>query len=120
MFQNLLSVQLKTLPVSVTDVASTSTALPAIGNNIRFVNEGASICFVSVGTGAQTATLPNATPTATSTPVLPGSDVGFSLPNPQAASAGTGAFTAPTALNISAICRSGATTTLLIEVGDGV
>ena len=103
-----------TLPVSVTASASTSTALPAVGDVIRIVNEGPNVAFVSIGTGSQTATLPNATPTATSTPVLPGSDIVLKVPNP--GSSGT----APTPLNISAICRASGTATLDVQVGEGV
>lgn len=95
-----------TLPVSVTTTASTSAALPCAGSVLRLVNEGAVMCFVSVGSGTQTATLPNATFTATSTPVLPGSDIVLSID--------------PTAvLNISAITRS-STATLHAVVGEGV
>jgi len=110
------SAQAKTLPISVTASASTSTALPAIGNTVRIVNEGPNHAFVSIGTGAQTATLPNATPTATSTPVLAGSDVSFTIPNPQADSN----VGAATPLNISAICRASGTATLDVSVGEGV
>lgn len=102
----------KTKPISVTDSASTSTALPGIGDTIRLVNEGPNNCFVSIGAGTQTATLPNATPTATSTPVLAGSDISLTIPKDSAAS--------PTALNISAICRASGTATLCVQVGQGV
>ena len=114
------SSQAKTLPISVTATASSSTALPSIGNVIRIVNEGPNVAFVSIGTGSQTATLPNATPTATSTPVLAGSDIVLTVPNPQATPAGDGTFTAPTRLNISAICRASGTATLDVQVGEGV
>lgn len=96
-----------TLPISVTASASTSTALPAKGCVIRVVNEGPNIAFISVGTGTQTATLPNATVTATSTPVLAGSDVSLSI-----ASDAT--------YNISAICRASGTATLSVQVGEGL
>lgn len=102
-----------TLPISVTATASSSTALPALGSVVRLINEGPNNCFVSIGTGAQTATLPNATSTATSTPVLAGSDIVLSVPNPGADG------TAPTALNISAICRAGGVATLDVQVGEG-
>ncbi len=100
------SAQAKTLPISVTSSASSSTALPSAGNTLRVVNEGPNDAFISVGTGAQTATLPNATPTATSTPVLAGSDVSFTIPG-------------DAALNISAICRATGTATLSCQVGEG-
>ncbi len=105
-----ISVQCKTLPISVTSTASTSTALPCVGDTIVICNEGTVAAFVSVGTGAQVATLPNATPTATSTPVLPGSYVAFTLPNPQPTLGSDGTFAVPTPLNISAITRSGTCT----------
>lgn len=97
----------KTLPVSVTASASASVTLPGQGGNVRIVNEGPNIAFVSIGSGAQTATLPNATPTGTSTPVLPGSDIVLSIPN-------------DTTYNISAICRTSGTATLDIQVGEGI
>lgn len=100
------SAQSKTKPISVTDTASSSTALPGQGNTLRVVNEGPNDAFISVGSTAQTATLPNSTPTATSTPVLAGSDVSFTIP-------------ADSVLNISAICRSGGTATLDVSVGEG-
>lgn len=98
--------QSKTLPISVTATASASTALPAQGNSVRIVNEGPSIAFVSIGSGSQTATLPNATPTATSTPVLAGSDITLSIPN-------------DAVYNISAICRASGTALLDVQVGEG-
>jgi flagellar capping protein FliD len=103
---SLISSQCKSLPISVTASASTSTALPAKGNTIRIVNEGPNQAFISVGTGAQTATLPNATPTGTSTEVLAGSDVSFSLPS-------------DSIQNISAICRASGTALLVVQVGEG-
>ena len=116
------SAQALTLPITVTATASASTALPAVGNSIRIVNEGPNVAFVSIGTGSQTATLPNATSTATSTPVLAGSDIVFSIPKPEATPTGgvNGGFTAPTPLNISAICRAAGTATLDVSVGEGV
>lgn len=104
--QNLFSAQSKALPVSVTATASASAALPNAGNTIRIVNEGPNVAFISVGSGSQVATLPNSTPTATSTPVLSGSDVSFSIPN-------------DAVLNISAICRASGTAVLTVSVGEG-
>ena len=103
---NPFSAQAKTLPISVTSSASTSTALPGQGNSVRIVNEGPNVAFVSIGLGTQTATLPNASPTATSTPVAVGDCV---LGIPQDA-----------VYNISAICRAGQTATLSVQVGEGV
>jgi len=97
----------KTLPISVTATASTSTALPGQGAAVRIVNEGPNIAFVSIGAGTQTATLPNAGPTATSTPVLAGSDVTFTIAS-------------DAVYNISAICRAAGTATLDVQVGEGI
>lgn len=101
-----IRVDVKTLPITVTTSASTSAALPAVGNYLRVVNGGTSNAFIAVGTSAQTATLPNATPTATSTPVLAGEDVTFTIQYNG------------TPLQISAI-GAGATT-LYVQVGEGV
>lgn len=94
----------KNLPITVSTSASTSTALPASGNVVRIVNEGPGIVFISIGTGTQTATLPNATPNATSCPVLSGTDVAFSIPNDQI-------------YNISAIARTSAVLNVLVGEG---
>lgn len=96
----------KTLPISVTATASASVALPGQGGTVRIVNEGPNHAFVSIGSGSQTATLPNSTPTGTSTPVLAGEDVTFSIPN-------------SAVLNISAICRAAGTAILDVQVGEG-
>lgn len=101
-----ISAQCKTLPITVTSTASTSAALPAQGNTLRVVNEGPNVAFISVGAGAQTATLPNATPTATSFPVVVG-DSSFTIPN-------------DAIYNISAITRANQTATLDVSVGEGV
>lgn len=105
---NPISAQCLTKPITVTSSASTSTALPAVGNTLRVVNEGPNVAFISVGTGTQTATLPNATATATSFPVVVG-DSSFTIAND-----GT------TALNISAVCRASQTATLVVSVGEGI
>lgn len=97
--------QALTLPISVTTSASTSTALPAKGAVIRIINEGSNAAFVSIGSGTQVATLPNATVTATSTPVLPGTDILLGIPS-------------DAIYNISAITRTG-TTTIDVQVGEG-
>lgn len=103
---DLFSCQAKSLPISVTSTASASTALPSKGNSIRIVNEGPFVAFISVGSGAQVATLPNATPTVTSVPVMPG-DTSLSID--------------PTAIqNISAVCRASQTATLTVQVSEGM
>ncbi len=75
---------------------------------MRLVNEGANIVFVAITPTATSAvaTLPNATPTATSTPVLPGEDCVLSIPS-------------DSLQNISAITRTGISTLHAI-VGEGL
>ncbi|SEO78015.1 hypothetical protein [Nitrosovibrio sp. Nv6] len=104
---NPFSAQAKTLPITVTATASISTALPSKGNSVRIINEGPSAVFVSIGSGTQAATLPDTTPTSTSTPVLNGSDIVLSIPSDQV-------------YNISAICRSGGSATISVQVGEGL
>lgn len=97
----------KTLGISVTATSSTSIALPGTGNVVRLVNEGPNICFVSIGSGSQTATLPHASvPVATATPV-PVGDISLSIPN-------------DTAYNIAAVCRASQTAALSVQVGEGL
>lgn len=99
----------KTMSVAATATASASAALPGQGNQIRFVNEGPNIAFVSIGSAAQTATLPGATAgtaTATSTPI-PVGDTTLSLES--------GAV-----LNISLICRATQTAQVNMQVGEGL
>ncbi len=95
-----------TKPITVTSTASASTVLPGQGNSLRIVNEGPNTAFVSIGAGSQIAVLPNATPTATSTPILAGTDITLSIPN-------------DAIYNISAICRAAGTALLDVQVGEG-
>jgi hypothetical protein len=104
-----MAVEGKTTSFTVSATASSSTSLPRRGSYLRLVNEGPSVAFVSVGSGAQVATLPSATPSETSTPVLAGEDVVFAIPN-----------NSQTPLEISAICRSGGTATIDAQVGGGI
>lgn len=116
-----ISAQAKTLPISVTATASSSVPLPGIGNSITVFNEGPNHAFVSIGVGTQVATLPNATPTATSTPVGAGMYVVFTIPNvANVPMNSSGVFPAATPLNISAICRASGTATLDVSVSEGV
>jgi len=97
----------KCFAISVTATASSSTSLSAIGNVVRLCNNGVNTCYVSIGTGSQVATVPTGTALATCTPVLPGTDISLSIPN-------------SSLQNISAIADSGKTTTLLVQVGEGL
>lgn len=107
--------QAKTKAISVTSTASTSAALPAIGDTIRLINEGPNHVYFSIGTTAQTATVPSGTAVATATPVLAGTDVTFTIPRPEPGND----LTAPTPLNFSAICSGSGTATLNVQVGEG-
>lgn len=98
-----------TLAIAVTAAASTSIALPGVGDAVRIVNEGPNVAFISIGVGSQTATLPpTALPgSATSTALASGAERVFSINN----------FL--TTLQISAICRAAGTATLDVQVGFG-
>jgi hypothetical protein len=97
----------KTKPYSLTGTALASASLPDVGENVRLINAGPNNCFVSIGPGAQTATLPNSTPTRTSVPVLAGTDIVLSIEN-------------HVQCNLSGICASGETATLYASVGSGI
>lgn len=75
--------QAKTMQLSATTSAGASTALPAAASVLHIINEGPNNAYFSVGTGAQTATTPSATPAATCTPILSGLDVVMSIPSDQ-------------------------------------
>jgi hypothetical protein len=110
---NLFPQNTLTLAIACTATSSTSQALPALGKTVRLVNEGPNNCYVSIGSGAQTATLPpTSTPTTTCTPVLAGTDIVLYIPN-------EGAPGYLTPLNIAAVCRTGQTATLIVQCGEG-
>lgn len=102
---DLFSAQSKTRVIAATVTASASVALPALGNSVRIANEGAAAVYVSIGAGAQTATVPGTTATATCTPVLAGQDVVFSIP-------------IDAIQNISVIAATG-TANVNVSVGEG-
>lgn len=100
--------QAKTFKIDVTATSSTNIVLPTSdAGTIRLVNDSYSTVFVSIGIGDQTATLPTGTALDTCTPVLGGSDVTFSIPRDKT-------------MKIAAICKSGETSTLYVQVGEGV
>lgn len=103
-----------TLAIACTSTSSTSQALPSLGGTVRLVNEGPNNCYVSIGSGAQTATLPpTSSPVATCTPVLAGEDVVLSIPN------NVGGPGDLTPLNIAAVCRASQTATLIVQCAQG-
>lgn len=69
----------KAVGLLVTSSASASAALPNSGSVLRVVNYGTDVAFLSVGTAAQTAVIADGTARATSTPILGGTDVVFSI-----------------------------------------
>lgn len=92
--------------ISVTTTASSSTALPAAGSTLRICNTGLEHAYIHITTGTAVATVPTGTAAATCTPVMAGTDIVLGL-------------TTGDTLNISAITSSGSTT-LVIQVGEGV
>lgn len=91
--------------IAVTTTASSSQALPSIGNTVRLVNEGPNHAYVAIGTGPQTATVPAAGAAATCMEVMAGTDITLTIPS--------------SALqNISAITKTG-TAMLNVYVGEG-
>lgn len=98
------SAQSQTLTILAGTTASASLNLPAIGNNVRVVNEATVTVYVKIGTGAQTAITPTAGVPASVVAVLPG-DVVFSIPNVQ--------------LQVSVITATGAGN-IYFSVGEGV
>lgn len=104
-----MTVNAPVIQIAATTTASASVNVPVFGNpqTIRLVNEGPDNCYVSVGPGSQTATLPSGTASATSTPVLAGTDITLSLP------------TSLVQCQISAITAAG-TATLDVQVGLGL
>jgi|SRR5213595_1994862 len=101
------SANVSCINVAVTTTASASVALPAANRNVRLVNEGPSHCYISIGIGAQTATLPGSTPARTATPILAGTDIVLGIPD------------STNIQQISAICRTG-TATLNIQLDGGM
>ena len=90
---------------STSRVALPTAAAGAVHENVRIVNHGPYAAFVNAGDSGVNAALPTGTPAQDNTPLLPGSDVVFSLP---------GGVT-----HIAAICASGGTATLDISTAEG-
>jgi len=107
MYMGPFSAQAATISIAVTTAASTSVALPGVGSVVRLVNEGPNTAYVSIGSGAQIATIPLPAAASTCCPTIAGSDSTFTIPS----------STAP--LNISAICATG-TAVLRVSVGEGI
>jgi hypothetical protein len=93
--------------LAVTATASASITLPGTGSVIRILNEGPNVAYIAIGANTQTATVPSATPNATSCPV-PVGDTTFTIPD------GNGVK-----MQLSAICGGTGTATLDIQVGEG-
>lgn len=97
----------KTFKIDVTGVSSATKAIDTSAT-IRLSNIGMNPCYVSIGSGAQAATVPTATAVATCDPVPAGGDITLSVNQ-----LGIG-------LQIAAICDTGQTTTLIISTGAGI
>jgi hypothetical protein len=82
MSEVLFSVGAPSMLVSASTTASASVPLPAIGNSLRIVNEGPNNAYISVGAGSQTAQVPSGTPSPSAVPVLAGTDITLSIPQP--------------------------------------
>jgi hypothetical protein len=100
----LIDAQAPCISISVTTTPSTSVPLPSKGQTVRLFNEGTAIVYVSIGNGAQTATVPGATAAVTCTPVAVGDEV-FRIPDDKV-------------YQISAITATG-TATLRVQVTEG-
>lgn len=99
----------KTFKIDATDVSSTSKAIETSAT-IRLANIGFNPCYISIGGGAQTATVPTTTAAVTCDVVPAGGDITLSI---QQISGGDG-------LQIAAICDTGLTTTLIVSTGAGI
>lgn len=98
-----------TFKIDVTATASTTKTFE-MANTIRLVNTGYAPAYVSIGNGSQTATVPTTTAARTCDCIPAGCDITLNL---SYLSGGSG-------LNISAVCDTGLTTTLVVSTGDGI
>jgi hypothetical protein len=103
----IFSPQASCIAIAGSATVSASVPLPGVGGSVRIVNEGPNNCYVSLGVGAQTASVPGTVPSTGCTPVLSGEDVSFGIPS-------------RADLQISVICRATATCVLLVQVGEGI
>lgn len=100
--------QAKTFKIDVTATSSSPITLPSTDvTTIRLVNDSYSTVFIAIGIGAVVATLPSGTAVNTCTPLIGGSDVTLTIPR-------------GVALKIAAICKTGETSTVYVQVGEGV
>lgn len=95
------------ISISATNTASASAALPDAGNALRVVNEGPNPAFIAVGQGNQVATLPSGSKQLSCIPVLANTEVNIVIPGDKVQ-------------NISAVCRSGGTAVLTVQVGKAI
>jgi hypothetical protein len=97
----------KTFKIDVTGTSSTSKAI-STSATIRLANLGVNPCYVSIGSGAQTATVPTTTAVSTCDVVPAGGDITLSVQQ------------IGIDLQIAAICGAGLTTTLIVSTGAGI
>ena len=91
--------------VSVTDTASTPAALAYAARAVRITNTGTDVAYVAVRPDA---TNPTGTASQNSTAVGAGSDVTFTMQYDS------------TPNYVSAICGTGDSTTLVVQIGEGI
>lgn len=109
---DLINVSARSVLINATATASASIQLPESGHTIRLANEGPSTVYVAVGPTGTLATLPATTfaaATRTSTAVLPGEDASFTLN-----------WFGNNERFVSAICDTGKTARLFVQVGEGL
>lgn len=109
---DLINVSSKTVTINATATASTAIQLPESGHTIRLANEGPSTVYVAVGPTGTLATLPATTfagANRVSCPILPGEDASFTLN-----------WFGNSERFISAICDTGKTARLFVQVGEGL
>lgn len=104
---DLIGASANTILIPVSTTASASVQLPDSGLTLRVVSEGPSTCFFAVGVTGVQATVPTATKSKTSTPVIAGSDVCFSIAYPAGERF------------ISFICDTGGSARVWVQVSEG-
>jgi hypothetical protein len=76
---DLFNASANTILVTASGTASAAVPLPAAGLTLRVVSEGPSTAYIAIGGASILATAATGTKSATSTPILAGSDVCFSI-----------------------------------------
>lgn len=96
-----------TFKIDATDISSASKLI-AMSSTIRLTNIGMNPCYVAIGSGDQTATVPTTTAAITCNPVPAGGDITLTT------------SMLGIDLQIAAICDTGQATTLIVSTGAGI